>query len=204
MVGDKNERDIKLGEERNEKKFTELLEDLRKQLLEASEHFEIWKELCPTAQNVGIINQYKGFFLLTRDAHIDRFYIKISNVLSNDKNAPSYYRVFNLIENAQYLKPDIDINALRQRLKPFKRILNGIHDYRRKKAAHWDTTQIEICEPVLVGDIQRLLTELQDVYNIICKQVINGEWSFTPLEHGDTAALLKNLNELRATKQIRR
>ena len=53
--------------------FKSLLNAVRLQLLDAQMHFDIWEELWPTQEKVDIINAYKGFFLPTRDAHLDRF-----------------------------------------------------------------------------------------------------------------------------------
>ena len=65
-----------LNDEQEE--FENAFADLRKQLLDASVHLDIWERLQPTEEVVDIIRQYKGFFLPTSNAHIDQFIIKIS------------------------------------------------------------------------------------------------------------------------------
>ena len=50
-----------------------VLEELRRPLLDASMHFEIWEGLWPTKQVVDVINRYKGFFMPTRKAILTKF-----------------------------------------------------------------------------------------------------------------------------------
>jgi len=183
-------------------KFRSILEELRKQLLEASMHFGIWEQLWPTEQAVDIINQYKGFFLPTRNAHLDRFFIKVSNIVSNDLRSPSFYRIFKMLDINTDLAPAIDSSSLRKRLKQYKVILEGINNYRNTKAAHWDTSQVAQLKPVLFGDSKRMLKELQDMFNEICGASTKNTWSFKISQHGDTTSLLNALKDLRATKPL--
>ena len=184
--------------------FKSLLEELRRQLLEASMHFEIWEGLWPTKQVVDVINRYKGFFLPTRNAHLDRFFIRVSNIVSNDSKSPNFYRIFKMLDNNQYLAPGVDARSLRKRLRQYKGVLKGINNYRNTKAAHWDiTNQVARRKPVLFGDSKRLLKELQGIFNEICGAATNGVWSFKVSQHGDTTALLSHLNELRIIHQKR-
>ena|GEM_PF-6912080 len=120
------------------KEFRALLEELRKQLLDASIYFDIWEQLWPTAQVVDVINRYKGFFQPTRKALFDQFSIKICNILSNDRRSPSFHKVFKMLENNPSLAPEIDIRSLRKRLKQYRAVLTAIENYRNTKAAHWD------------------------------------------------------------------
>ena len=178
--------------------FKTLLEELRKQLLEASIHFDIWEGLWPTAQVVDVINRYKGFFLPTRNAHLDRFFIKVSNVMSNDPRSPSFYRIFKMLDNNPDLAPGIDTRSLRKRLRQHRGVLEGINNHRNTKAAHWDTQQTAQRKSVLFGDSKRMLKELQDIFNEICGASTKNVWSFKVSQHGDTTALLNHLNELRS------
>jgi hypothetical protein len=178
--------------------FKALLEELRKQLLDASMHFEIWESLWPTSQVVDVINRYKGFFLPTRNAHLSQFFIKVCNVVNNDSKSPSFYRIFKMLENNPQMAPGVDTKLLRKRLRQYKGILQGVNNYRNTKAAHWDTTnQVAERKPVLFGDSKRMLKELQDIFNEICGAATDGVWSFKVSQHGDTTALLDNLIELR-------
>ncbi len=176
--------------------FKSLLEELRKQLLDACIHFEIWEQLWPTEQVVDVINRYKGFFQPTRNAHIDRFYIKICNVVSNKLNQPSFYRVFNMLKANTTLAPGLDIRSLKKRLKSHKKTLSAIKQYRNTKGAHWDMVIPAKRKPVLFGDSKRMLEEMQNIYNEISGAATTREWSFKLSQHGDTHALLNHLNEL--------
>jgi hypothetical protein len=183
--------------------FKSILEELRKQLLDASIHFEIWEELWPTLQVVDIINLYKGFFLPTRNAHLDRFFIKVSNIVSNESKSPSFYRIFKMLDNNQYLAPGVDARSLRKRLRQYKGVLEGINNYRNTRGAHWDTDIQTQRKPILFGDCRRMLEELQNIFNEICIAATKEEWFFKVIQHGDTTALLNHLNELRTIKQKR-
>jgi hypothetical protein len=183
--------------------FKSLLEELRKELLDASIYFDIWVQLWPTPQVVDVINRYKGFFLHVRKTLLDQFSIKICNVLSNDSTAPSFYRIFKILENNPSLASTIDPKPLRKRLKQHRKVLDGIKHYRNKKAAHWDTQVVAEKKPVLYGDSKKLLKELQEVFNVISGAATKRVWSFKISQHGDTTALLDHLNELMSTHQER-
>ena len=175
-----------------------ILEELRKQLLDASIHFEIWQDLWPTTEVVDVINRYKGFFLPTRNAHIDRFYIKICNVMSSRSSQPSFYRIFNILNKNTALAPGIDIRSLKKRLNSHKKTVDAIKEYRNKKVAHWDMRIQTQRKPVLLGNCKRMLVELQDIFNEISSATSKNIWSFKYVQHGDTNILLSHLNELRA------
>jgi hypothetical protein len=175
------------------KECSSLLEELRKQLLDASIYFEIWEQLWPTTQVVDIINRYRGFFLPTRKAHLDQFFIKISNVVSNDHRSPSFYRVFKMLDANPNLAVGIDVRLLRKRLKQHRTVLEGIDHYRNTRAAHWDTKIKAERKPVLYGDSKRMLKELQDMFNEISGAFTKNVWSFKTGQHGDTTAVLNTL-----------
>lgn len=187
-------------DKQNEEQTAELqslLEELRKQLLEASMHFDIWEELWPTTQVVDVINRYKGFFLPTRNAHIDRFYIKVCNVVSKKSSQPSFYHVFSLLNKNANLVPGLDVRSLKKRLKSHNKTLSAIEQYRNKKGAHWDIDIPAQRKPILFGDCKRMLKEMQEIFNEISGAATKNLWSFKPIQHGDTNALLNHLNELR-------
>ena len=174
--------------------FDSLLEDLRKQLLDACTHFDIWLELWPTEDKVHVINAYKGFFVPTREAHRNQWFIKVCNVVSNDRRAPSFYRVINMLHKNARLAPGVDLRALRTRVNSQKKLLEAINDYRNKRAAHWDTTVAQPLDPVLVGDSRRLLEELGKIFNEVhYAHTRSQRWAFKLVQHGDTSLLLDNL-----------
>ncbi|MBI4181076.1 MAG: hypothetical protein HY528_04020 [Chloroflexi bacterium] len=174
--------------------FRSLLEELRKQLLDACIHFDIWEELWPTVEVVGTINRFKGFFLPTRNAHLSQFFIKVCNVVSNDPKSPSLYRVLKMLDNNQQLAPGINTRSLHKRLRQYRKVLEGISDYRNTKAAHWDTQQMEQRKPVLFGDAKQMLKELQDIFNEIHKAHVPGNlYAFKTLQASDTSHLLEVL-----------
>jgi hypothetical protein len=174
--------------------FRSLLEELRKQLLDACVHFDNWEQLWPTEEVVGVINQYKGFFSPTRNAHLSQFFIKVCNVLSNDPKSPSLYRVLSIIGRNPELAPDINAREVKGRLRKHKNVLEGIKQYRDTKAAHWDTSILDTQKPVLFGESREMLKELQDIFNEICKSHTGNQlWSFKPLEHDDASRLLRAL-----------
>ena len=175
--------------------FEALLEELRKQLLDACISLDIWEQLFPTEQAVDVINRYRGFFLPTINAHIDRFYIKVSNVISNDRRLPSFYRVLRILDNNQALAPGIDIRSLRKRLRQHKGVLSGIEDYRNKRAAHWDTqTELQLGQ-VLLGNTKQMLEELQNVFNEISQAHSRNLWSFRTMQQDDTRRMIDALKK---------
>ena len=50
---------------------------------------------------------------------------------------------------------------------------------------------------MLYGDSRKMLKELEDMFNEISGAATKNVWSFVPIKHGDTTALLNHLNELR-------
>ena len=176
--------------------FSSLLEELRKQLLEASMLFDASEQTWPTAQVVDVLNRYKGFFQPTRKALFDQFSIKVCNVISNDRRSPSFHKVFKMLDTYSNLAPNIDVQSLRKRLKQHKVTITNIENYRNARAAHWDIDIAVEKKPVLYGDSKKLLKELQDVFNEICRASTKNLWSFKVSQHGDSAALSNDLNEL--------
>ncbi len=179
------------------KEFRSLLEELRKQLLDASTYFDALEQIWPTARVVDVINRYKGFFQPTRKALFDQFSIKVCNVVSNDRRSPSFHKVFKMLDTNPNLAPGVDVHSLRKRLKQHRAILTAIDHRRNTKAAHWDTCQVASRKPVLYGESKRMLKELQEMFNEICGAATKNIWSFKVSQHGDTTALLNHLNELR-------
>ncbi|MFC1977707.1 hypothetical protein ACFLWS_05535 [Chloroflexota bacterium] len=173
--------------------FESLLEELRQQLLDASAHFDIWVQLFPTTQVVDVINQYKGFFQPTREAHLDRFMIKISNVISNDSRSPSFQRIFKMLDRNPTLASMVDVQSLRKRLQQHKKVIKRIKEYRNRRGAHWDTQERAQRKPVLFGDSRRMLQELQDIFNEISSVHSGNVWSFKYSQHGNTISLLNAL-----------
>lgn len=172
--------------------FKSLLEEIRKQLLDACVHFDIWEQLWPTEQIVDVINQYKGFFLPTRNAHLDLFFIKVCNVLSNDPKSPSFYRILSMLSKNPNLASTTSARELKNRLKKHNRVLKAIEQHRNTRAAHWDIRK-QSRKPVLFGDSKQMLKELQDIFNEISRAHSRNEWSFRISEHGNTASLLNVL-----------
>lgn len=172
--------------------FKSLLEELRRQILDAHIHFDIWEKLWPTKENVDVLNSYRGFFLPTRNAHRDLFFIKVSNAVADDPRSPSFYRVLNMVTAKDDLALTIDVRSLKNRLKKLKGLLNRINRYRNKRVAHWDTDAIKL-DSVLVGESRALLEELEDIYNEINHAYNGNVWSFKIWQYGDTVRLLNDL-----------
>jgi hypothetical protein len=178
--------------------FENVFEILRKQLLAASVHLYIWEQLWPTEKVVEVINQYKGFFQPTRDAHLDRLIMRVSDILSNKANAPSFYRVLNMIGIDSNLAPDINVHETKKRLRKHKEVLEAIKDYRDKRVAHWDTSVEKLAKPVLLGLTKKMLKELEDIYNRISASHSSETWVFRYVEERNTSSLLEALKKKRA------
>ena len=180
--------------------FKTLLDELRKQLLDACIHFDIWVQIYPTAQVVNVINQYKGFFLPTINAHLDRFIIKVSNLFSNNPNSPSFYRIFKMLDNCPAFASGIDVRSSRKRLKQHRKALEAIKEYRNTRVAHWDTQVRTQRKPVLFGESRRMLNELQDIFNEISSAHSGIVWSFKYSQQSNTSSLLNTLKLRRKQK----
>ena len=192
MVNESTETNLKDEQE----EFEYVLEILRQQLRDASNHFYIFKQLWPTENVVGIIKRYKGFFQPTRAAHVDRLIIKVSDIVSNASDTPNYYRIFKLIGRNPNLAPDINVHELKQRIRIHKKTLKAIKDYRNKRAAHWITTveDDDVDKPLLL-DTEQMLQELEAIFNKIGASHSGRHWEFLYLQHRDTIGLLNVLKE---------
>lgn len=186
------------SDEQDSAEFKSLLEEVRKHLLEAQIHFDIWMQLQPTKENVDVLEAYRGFFLPSQNAHIDRFYIKVSSVVSRDKREPSLHRLLKMLDRNPALAPGINVRSVRTRLAKQKALLERITDYRRKRAAHWDMDNSESLDPARVGEIQQLLGEMESIFNQIHRAHTGHDvWSFRPVEHDDIARMLSKLRSAR-------
>ena len=129
-----SENETRMKKEQEE--FESIFGILQRQLLAASVHFYIWEQLWPTEKVVATINQYKGFFRPTTDAHNDRFINKVSVVMSNDRNAPSFYRILNMIGRNSNLAADVNVREVKERLRKHKKVLKAIKEFRNKRVDH--------------------------------------------------------------------
>ncbi len=175
--------------------FTSQLEELRKQLLDASRYFNILEGLFPTKEVVDVMNRYKGFFIPTRKAILDQFFIKICNVVSNDRRSPSFYKLFKMLDNDPSLAPEVNVQSLRKRLKQHRIVITKIDDYRNTRAAHWDVQLTVEKKSPLYGESKKMLKELEDLFNEISASTTKHYWSFAHAQPGVTV-LLNHLNEL--------
>jgi hypothetical protein len=182
------------SDEQDSAEFKSLLEEVRKHLLEAHTHFDIWMQLQPTKENVDVLEAYRGFFLPSQNAHIDRFYIRLSSVVSSDKREPSLHRLLKMLDRNPALAPGMNARSLRTGIAKQKALLERITDYRRKRAAHWDMDNSESLDPARVGEIQQLLAEMENIFNQIHRaHTGHGVWSFRLMEHDDTTRMLNKL-----------
>ena len=190
------------------KEFELRLEELRKQILEASIHFNIWQDLWPTEEKVEVINRFKGFFQPARIAHRDRFIILMSNIFSTKNKAPSFYNIFRMLKNERQIIQGLDIKSLSKRLKQHRKTKEAIIAFRNEVAAHheveWPSTEIPERKPVLFGETKIMLLDIQEMYNEISSLYSRNLWSFTPLEHQHTNNLLVELDDMKKIRQILR
>ena len=180
----------------NSSEFEDLLNRLRQQLLDAQTHFDIWETLYyRTEAEAKALNAYRGFFMPTIDAHVTRFYIKISNVVDSGVEAPSFRRLFRSIKRDSTLAPGLDIATLRRRLGKHSGLLKKIAVFRNKRAAHWDTESE--AKPAPREPTRDLLKDLQDIWNEVSKAHDRPDrrWEFRYLEHGHTQHLIDTLME---------
>ena len=195
------ETETKVKNEQEE--FEYVFEVLQKQLLAASVHFYIWEQLWPTEKVVDIINQYIGFFQPTRDAHLDRLIIKVSDILSNKPNAPSFYRILNMLGRNSNLAPDINVREIKKRLRKHRKVLEAIKYFRNNRVAHWNTSVEKLNKPVLFGDTEQMLTALKDISNEISGSYSSKIHAFRYSQQGDTISLLEALKKKRAQDRKR-
>jgi len=195
------EKETKVRSEKEE--FEYVFEILRQQLLDASSHFHIFEQLWPTEKVVDVINRYKGFFQPTRAAHLESLIIKVSNIVSNKADDPSFYRILKMVGINSRLAPDINVREVKQRIKKHKKTLEAIKNFRNTRVAHWDTSIEKLEKPVLLGDTKRMLKELADIFNEISTSHSKSEWVFRYSEQGDVIALIDGLKRLRAEDKKR-
>ena len=181
-----------------------MFEVLRKLLLDAHSHFYIFEQTWPTKKVVEIISYYKGFFVPTRSAHLDRLINKVSEICSNKPSAPSFYRILNMIGSNPNLSPDIDAHEIKKRLRIHKKALVEMKYYRDKRAAHWDTSvENEAVGKPLLMDTKLMLKELETIFNKISSSHSKSVWSFRYTQQKDINSLLDALKEKRAqNKQL--
>ena len=185
-------------------KFEYLLDELRKQILEANIHFGICEDLWPTQQRVKTINRYRGYFIPARSAHFNQFTIKISEIFSNRLTAPSLYNIFKMLKINPTLAPGIEVPRMAKKLRQHKKTKEAIIEYRNRSAAHYDVTMRLIGEistnkesvkrkPILFGDTTNMLNDIQEIFNDISGAHSRNLWSFKPLEHNHTNYILDEL-----------
>jgi len=140
--------------------------------------------------------QIQGFFLPTRNAHLDRFYIKTCNILSSDPRSPSIYRLLSMIKDNNLL--DIKVEEVKKLLKGHRKIIEGIEQYCIKRAAHWDIGSLGQRKSVFFGKCKELPKELEDISNEISGAYSHKIWSLRPLQHDGTLILISKLKEIQS------
>jgi len=191
-------------EVRNEKEeFEYVLEILRQQLLNASCHFDIWEQLWPTEKVVDVISRYKGFFQPSRAAHLESLAIKVSDIVSNKADAPSFYRILKMVGINSELAPDIDVREVKNRIQKHKKTLEAIKNFRNTRVAHWDTSVEKLEKPVLFGDTKRMLKEFGDIFNKISALHSKNIWSFRYSQQSDVVSLIDGLKRLKSEDKKR-
>ena len=173
--------------------FETLSDTVRRQLLDAQMSFDIWESLWPTEEHVDILNAFKGFFVPTRSAHLDRFFIKMFNATDRKhKTAPSVYRLLDAAESEPTLTPGLDTGSVRARLDGQRELLGRVARYRHKRAAHWDTEGLP--EPVYLNEVRGLLNETETIFNDVYGAAHPGEmWFFETVQASDPEHLLRSL-----------
>ena len=184
---------VKDEQEEFENVFKRLILELRA----ASVHFYIWERLHITEETVDIISEYKGFFLPTRDAHNDRFISKVSDIMSKHPNAPSFYRVLNMIGGNPKLAPDVNVGEIKGRLEKHEEVLKAIKYLRNKRVDHWDTSVEKLSRKVLYGDAKRMLEDLKEICDEISSSHSGQMDAFRYIEQEDIIRLLWALKEKR-------
>lgn len=166
-----------------------LLEEIRRQLLQAQISLDIWLALLPMESNdvMDTVNMFKGFFIPTRAAHLDRCLIKIGNTLDKKhKKAASFYRLLSMLEQEPGIAPDLNLESVRKQLDGWSEVERKVMRLRDKTATHWEIGAAP--EPVYIEEIRQLLISLEEVFNIIHKAIVPKEsWSFQLLESEDTS-----------------
>ena len=190
------EKEKELGDEKEE--FEKVFAILEKLLLDAGVNIYIWEQLKPTEKVVATLNQYKGFFVHTRAAHVDGFILKVSDVLSNSATAPSFYRILNMLGINSSLAPDINGGEIKKRLRKHKEVLEAIKEWRNKRVAHWDTSVDKLEKGVFLSPAKKMLEELQGISNQISASHSGGKiHAFRYLEQRDINSLLEALKRKR-------
>ena len=178
-------------------KFEHLLERVRIELLNARLSFSTWKSLSLKTEDVDdiekILNAYRGFFKISRNALLDHCFIKIGNITEpNLKKAPSFFNVLRILDNLGINGSTFDISGCREKLKKHRAIERKVRNYRDKKAAHSEIGAI--LEPIHIGEMETLLDNLEAVFHDIYGFKNPGEqFSFTVLEHADTDNMITAL-----------
>ena len=178
-------------------KFEHLLERVRIELLNARLSFSTWKNLSFETQDVDdvekILNAYKGFFAISRNALLDHCFIKIGNVTdSTHKKAPSFLNLLRMLDHPGTNGNTFNTSDCRGKLKKQREIERKVRRYRDKKAAHSEIGAL--LEPIHIGEMETLLDNLEAVFHDIYSFRNPGEhFSFTVLEHADTNNMMKAL-----------
>jgi len=190
------EKEKELREEKEE--FEKVFAILERLLLGSGVNIYIWEQLHPTEKVVATLNQYKGFFVHTRSAHVDGFILKVSDILSNSATAPSFYRILNMIGMNESLAPGLNGGEIKKRLRKHKEVLEATKEWRNKRVAHWDTSVDKLEKSVFLGPAKKMLAELQGISNKISASHSGGKiHAFRYLEQGDINRLLEALKRKR-------
>lgn len=139
-----------------------------RQIFHAIVSYQVRLALWETPEVINILNRYRGFFVLVRDALYGTMVMGFTKVFARDsitvglKNLMKVVKkgVANLVPNMTREK----IDELEQRLLQHDAVLKAIKRLRDQHLAHLDSTP-EPKLPLITKDVDQMIETLKDVFN---------------------------------------
>lgn len=184
--------------------FKRLRDIIAEELIKAHSHYYIWKQLWPTKEFVQVINRYRVFFQFTRVAHLKMFLASIERITQSNKYSVTIWRLLDEIESDTKLAGRLSLNEikdLRAKMDSYTDILKRIHIYQRRKIENVEQQGLLFEDRILkdkvitVGEAEKLLKDMGDVFNKVSAAYDGQVWSLKPFRIEDTTDLLRALSE---------
>ena len=183
-------------------KFGQWRKEIAAELVLAYIHYHIWKQLLPSTRQIArTINQYKNFFRPTSQAHFNQFLMCVMKITDKRRDSKSMWRLLDEAEKDPSLvsQRPISVADLRARIEAHDNVLGKIRTHRNKRLAHideshsWPDSIIWSENPITVGESERLLTDLEDVFKKLSLAHDRVMWPLRLLVLDDTSRLLEKL-----------
>lgn len=186
--------------------FERLREGIRKELLNANQHFKIYWALFAAPKEIADTrNTYLTYFYYAMGAHSNCLCLSICNVTNYDRQTSNLPRLLNYISSSKTLRKlfgIIEINDMKKTLASHKDLISRMETARNQYIAHnqLNKKHLGININYTHEEGEKLLRDLINIFNTLSAKYDANVFSFDPSPKLNVEQLLSDLTEHKQQK----